>query len=235
MARPRIAVGRKRRASSSEIHENRVKKSRFVISTLITANLISALGLALHHTNQVPAAWYAGILYLFMLVMLGLGTIVLPYPPRSYGFDFSEWRADLAESLVISALLVALAIVVRIQLVRAGFTLFAYRPPEGWLETVISVPVYLFAALIQEAVTRGYFQSYFVAIFEKGPANKVLAITLSSVVFAQFHLMYGLPVFALSFLLSLFLGWLYERRRSILGVTVIHATLGMGMLFFSYF
>lgn len=230
-----VSASPESRAESFDVHQNRVKKSRFVISALIGANAISTAGLALHHASILPAAHYAGILYIYMLGMLVLGKLFLPYPPASYGFDFSDWRRDTLEAVGISTLLILFTIAARIELVKAGFSNFAYRPANGVFDTVLSVVLYLAAAMIQEAVTRGYFQSYFVAIFEKGPANKILAIVLSSVVFAQFHLVYGFAVAGLSFFFSLFLGWLYERRRSILGVSIVHASLGMGMLFFSHF
>lgn len=219
----------------AELHLNRVKKSRFVISALIGANSIATLGLALHHFYALPAVVYASGIYLYMVMILVLGLFFMPYPPRSYGFQLEQWKSDLRFALIMSAVLVTVALVSRYLLVRAGFDQFRYVPPANVLSACLSVVLYVLATLVQEAVMRGYFQSYFVAVFEKGPMTKPLAIVLSSLVFAQFHLIYNLPFAGIAFTFSLVLGAYYEVHRSLLGVVIIHASSGMAMIFFSGF
>ena len=82
-------------------------------------------------------------------------------------------------------------------------------------------------------IVEGFFQSYFIAVFDGLKYSKFLSICLASFIFAQFHLIYGIPVVLLTFLFSFILGWFYEYSRSLVGVSIIHFLTGAGFLFCS--
>jgi len=85
------------------------------------------------------------------------------------------------------------------------------------------VTVVVFAPLIEEILFRGYLQTWFVSKF-----GRKWAIIASSIIFALFHYSYSLGLgniqfFIPLFVLSCFLGLIYERQGSLWAPIGLHA------------
>jgi hypothetical protein len=93
--------------------------------------------------------------------------------------------------------------------------------PVYFILAVISIVI--FAPLIEETLFRGFFQTYI-----RRHLGSKQAILITSVCFALFHYSAGQGLGNISiiiplFVLSLFLGFVYEKQRSILASMSLHA------------
>ena len=151
------------------------------------------------------------------MVSFSIGSLLCLYiirslhqPFSSFGITCKKWQSSLVEGLIISALLVALA--------------YLIFPDIDFLQNIFSyLPYLLFISFLQEFIFRGVS----LTAFEQFYRNRGGAVLLSSCLFAILHLQFGLPIFFFSFLSGIFLGMLYLRHRSLLGITVLHTCLGI--------
>lgn len=93
--------------------------------------------------------------------------------------------------------------------------------PTYFLLAIVTICIY--APLIEETLFRGFLQSF----IRKHLGSKQ-AIVITSVCFSLFHFSatqsYGnIPIIGSLFILSLFLGFLYEKQRSILASMCLHS------------
>ena len=82
--------------------------------------------------------------------------------------------------------------------------------------------IVLLAPLVEELLFRGFLQSYF-----RRYLSAQWAIVLTSLIFALFHFsvaqkMSNIPILLSLFTLALFLGWLYEKQRSLIAPIALH-------------
>lgn len=83
--------------------------------------------------------------------------------------------------------------------------------------------IVLAAPIIEEILFRGFFQNYL-----KNKVGTKAAIVLSSIVFALFHIsptqgLGNISLIGCLFVFSLYLGFLYERQRSLFATISLHA------------
>lgn len=84
--------------------------------------------------------------------------------------------------------------------------------------------IYLFHAFLQEFVAKGVSQT---ALFEFfGEKKIVLPILISSALFGIIHIHFGWQAVLITFSFGVILGFLFQRHRSIYGITLIHAIMG---------
>jgi len=86
------------------------------------------------------------------------------------------------------------------------------------------ISVVCFAPIIEEILFRGFLQSYFCRFF-----SKYGAIGVASAFFALFHFskqqgLGNIPLLGSLFVFSCFLGFVYERQRSLPASMMLHAT-----------
>jgi membrane protease YdiL (CAAX protease family) len=92
------------------------------------------------------------------------------------------------------------------------------------LLTIALISIILFAPFIEEVVFRGFLQS-----FLKQKIGMKWSIFLTAICFSLFHLspsqgVGNIPLVISLFALSLYLGFLYERQRSLLAPIALHMT-----------
>ncbi len=103
-----------------------------------------------------------------------------------------------------------------------NFLKMTFGHPLYIVLTVITITV--FAPLVEETIFRGFLQS-----FIRKHLGQKQAIFITSVLFAFFHYspeqkLANLTIIASLFVFSLFLGLVYEKRKSLLAPMVLHAT-----------
>lgn len=108
-----------------------------------------------------------------------------------------------------------------------------FEDPLYFFLAVISVVV--LAPLVEETLFRGFLQTYIRQHLGRGQA-----ILISSVCFALFHYASGqgsgnIAIIISLFIFALFLGFLYEKRGSLLAPMLLHASFNAVSVFSLYF
>jgi membrane protease YdiL (CAAX protease family) len=101
-----------------------------------------------------------------------------------------------------------------------------------WLDTTVAYGLYVLLSPMQEFVARGVIQGCLQHMLS-GRHATWRAILVSNAVFSISHQHLGLGYALLVFVPGLFWGWLYQRHRSLVGVSVSHVLIGLwvtGML-----
>ena len=228
---------RRKNHSPSEInrellYKNRLTQSVYFIILLVAACTVNMFMVYYTLSNVISISIVDKIFDVFIFSSLLLGFFILPYHPRHYGFNLNNLRDSIVWGLGLGLVFFATAIGFRLFMVNSGADEFRFDlDMHRFLRDLF---YYTINALAQEALFRGSMQSYFVAVFEKARWCKPLAIFIPSVIFAQFHILYGgIWIFAGAFVFSILLGFIYERSRSLVAVTIIHYLTGAGLFFFS--
>lgn len=142
------------------------------------------------------------------------------------GLKLRNYKSTLLSSLGVSA--VAIALLMGAKLVVAGLApdFFATDAPFwNWNIGLYSWLSYGFTCVLQEFLARSLIYGSIKRMFD-GKHSVLLAILLSSLLFGAVHIAHGFVYMMAAILLLGSLGGLYEKHRSIWGVTIIHFVLG---------
>lgn len=213
------------------LYRLRVAKSVFFITGLVLSNTFIALltvGYNKYHYSM-NAVTKAYDLWFFTLLVAGL--FYLPYHPRYYGLNLNRLKYNLAIGFGIGGAGSVIAVLIRIYMVRSGHGEFGFNFSAS---SVFFCFTYLVSCFLQDTLSRGFFQSYFIAVFRKTRLNKVIAIFLTALIFAQFHYIYSFGLALASFIYCFTTGFIYEKTRSVIGIIIIHFLIGASMIHFSY-
>lgn len=180
---------------------------------------------------ELPPLAQMGYSWGFLLLLLApIGWFVRrqPLPLSALGVTTEGARESLREASVIVAGIAVAALALRVGPALRG---------EPWLDwgSVASYSrgefaLFLLAygphCLLQEFIARGVIQTSLERLLP-ADAGPLAPVGVTSVLFGVFHL-YVSPGFALTtFVVSALLGAFYARRRTLLGVTAVHAALGV--------
>jgi membrane protease YdiL (CAAX protease family) len=180
---------------------------------------------------DLPPLWQMGLSWGFLLLLLApIGWFVRrqPLPLRALGVTTRGARASLREAGCVVLALLAAGVAVRLGPALRG---------EPWLtwgsvarysrgEFALFLLAYGPHCFLQEFVARGVIQTSLERLLP-ADAGPLAPIFVTSVLFGVFHL-YVSPAFALTtFVVSALLGAFYARRRTLVGVTAVHAALGV--------
>ena len=159
--------------------------------------------------------------YLFILLVPSLVAIrVMKIPLASLGVTLNNWKKSLGEGLVYSAglLVVGFGLV----WVLRHFSVVPFKQtPFVWA----GVLPYYFHSFLQELLARGVLQSSFERFFDDKKGIK--AVLLTSIFGGMLHLHFGLLAVTITCVASLFFGAFYLRHHNLIGVTILHGTLGI--------
>ncbi len=150
-------------------------------------------------------------------------------PIARYGLSLRNWRVSLKESFIAAALLTLLVVVVKHesepgQPLWTWGSLSKYSAHESQFFWIAYGP----HCLLQEFIGRGVIQgslSQFVT-----DSKPLVPILLTSTLFGIFHFYVSVQFALLTFVISLLFGWLYARHRTLIGVTVVHFSLGLASI-----
>ncbi len=94
--------------------------------------------------------------------------------------------------------------------------------PHLWLIILLFYP--LFSATLQEIIYRTFLFRRYASLF----TNRHLLVLASAVSFSFVHIVYySLLSLLLSFIAGIYLGWLYEKTKSVLFTAILHGILGI--------
>lgn len=214
--------------------------------TAAIAGYMFLLGSTSSLVHLLPSPTYVGVpmllLFAGVLVWIMKGS---PYPLSHYGFNLLRWRRQLVEGLLLSVVMGALIVAVKLVLMRVmpearGARLFELTRDSrlSLAQKCLVVGLYSSFAPLQEMIARGGIQSS-LQIVLTGRQSREVAIVLATLIFSATHLHISVGLALAVFPLGLFWGWLYARHGSLLGVSVSHvlvgdfalAVVGFGFLF----
>lgn len=177
-----------------------------------------------------------------LLVLMAAGSVWIMktsgFPYETFGFTLARWRAVLVEALAWSAAFCVVMTAAKAALLRWGdgyghlALVSPWRSADGPLATALAYGFYTLLAPVQEFVARGLLQGSLLKLFT-GRHVGLRAVVVANAIFSISHQHLG-PTYALAvFIPGLFWGWMYHRQRSLVGVSVSHAIIGLwgtGML-----
>lgn len=169
------------------------------------------------------------------------------YPLSEFGITLKNWRVSIRESVLYTLpilLVMMLGKWAAIKMIPAYHSIPLFDLHGGvvndtlrgttygnkvWIETFLLYGLVI--APLQELVSRGGLQSAF-SMFLTTKYRPLIAILITSIVFATTHLAYSMDLVVASFLGGLYWGWLYNRHKTLIGVCISHAMLGLWFFWF---
>jgi len=232
------------RMQGDQLHEGarqREVMGRFLVSILLLICLYTFLLSGLNVLgDEAPANTTLVSVPVQVVFALGSGWFIKNsgYPLSTFGIGFKHLVSSLLEGLLFTV--PALAVFTLIKQVilwvngnPRGLSLIAYPDVVARLQepdVVRWFSIYAVTCAVQELIVRGALQSS-LELLLTGPRSRLAAIVVSAMLFSMTHLHMSFLFATLAFVPGLFWGWLFSRRRNLLGVTVSHALVG-GYVFF---
>jgi CRP-like cAMP-binding protein len=210
-------------------HKNRMSVFMIYVISVLCAFMFLLAGL----TALTRQAGGTTVITLPVIVIIGIILLrpirALGLPWEAYGITTDHWRASLRDGLSLSVPLVvaatlAKAVFVALSNEHARLPIVDLFGSGGAAAATPGAVV-----PIQEFISRGLLQGLLEQFIES-KHRTLLAIVISNLVFAAFHLYISIGVALLTLLLGVCLGWLYTRTRNLLGVCVAHAIAGVWAL-----
>lgn len=206
-----------------EVRQRQYEFGQFFIYVLVCF----AIGMLINHAlyTHFPDLNLYGILFAwsYLLVLLLPGVFLvwkLNIPWARVGVTFSDWRVSVREGLIVSLVVGALFFMVVMVCQFVGV-----MDSKSYNYEILTRPQYFLHSYGQEFLARGLLQNSLRRFFDD--KNGILSVVISSFLFALLHIHFGLVAVAITFVGSLFLGYFYLRHKSLLGVTILHCTLGV--------
>jgi membrane protease YdiL (CAAX protease family) len=162
-----------------------------------------------------------------LLPFVFLVFLILNY---SHGFKWSElWQFEISRNLFLRHL----GIVTIVVLLMVCWVYFFDRknlfnlPRENWQLWIVVILFYpIFSAFTQEVIYRTFIFRRYCKILKK-ELSKILA---SAFVFSFVHIFYYHPAsMILTFILGIYLGWIYMKTRSVLFTAILHGLMGIAV------
>ncbi len=157
---------------------------------------------------------------------------------EAFGFRWGRWKRDVWESMVMTVPWVVGCVAIKwVGTVRwpevAGEEIWSVQEViqwHGWTGTMAYAALYLAMIGAQKVVIHGVIQST-LRRGVGGSQGRWVAILGSAAVFSVLHLHVSLWFALMTVPIGVFWGWMYERQRSLVGVTVSHGLVGAAVFF----
>lgn len=163
---------------------------------------------------------FSWIYLLIMLVPSLVAIRIMHIPLSTLGMTLKNWKKSLSEGIAASVGLIAIGSLI-VMILRHNSCL-PYKPlPLVWS----GVLPYYAHSFVQELLARGLMQSSFERFFEGHSGLK--AVLLTSVFGGLVHIHFGLVAVLITFVVGLFFGAFYLRHHNLIGLTLLHGTLGI--------
>lgn len=157
------------------------------------------------------------------------------YPLSFYGLTLKNWKPSVKESLLYTAALLLFLTLLKWVLINTvpafhGRPLFILHQLSeehlGAFNWTITTFGYALLTPLQELIARGCLQGS-LAKFLMGKRKTFFSIVLSNLLFSVVHLQISLKIAIIVFFIGCFWGWLYSKEKTIIGVSLSHAIVGI--------
>ena len=146
---------------------------------------------------------------------------------KDMGIRFENIKAVMKRSAIISASIAVIMIIAKVILLKVAPGVFPEGAPFFDFRRIrIQFILYIYTAFIQEFISRGVIQESLANVFQ-GKHSHILSIAITSLLFAALHIHKGLLMCIGAGVLSILLGILYRKDRTIWGLVLVHYTFGL--------
>ena len=158
-------------------------------------------------------------------------TILLPTISIAYIFKFQlkdvgiglhNWKKALLDGIVLSFLITLVYFLFRKPLQSFLVHTGVSRGPKPFILIWSLYPIHSY---LQELMARGILQTMLQKFYQDPKGLK--SIFTTSLVFAMFHTHYGFTMTLITFCFSFLFGFTYIRSYNLIGVSLIHAAIGL--------
>lgn len=200
--------------------QNRQESGQFLIYVflILTAGVVIGSFFPVDSRAYIP--WLFGIAPIMAMIKYN------EFQWNQFGLHLKKWPLVIVSSVILS--LCFLGVVYFI------YQAFRLSPSEDWIlslkfllmpSTVGNLAVYALFCFSQEFIARGVIQTSLQDFFDDEVGYKAVSITAVFLFFFQLQTGYQVAIY--SFIGSLFLGYIFLKQRSILGVFLIHLIVGI--------
>ncbi len=180
------------------------------------------------HTYLTDISPYSLGFFVFYSLILLLPSLLIVWklkmPMASMGMTMENWKQSLIEGAGLSILIIVLftgaSAIVR-HLGIWNLKPFSFAALSPWYMP----PIYLLHTAAQELFSRGFLQTAFERFFND--KTGVRSIGFAALLFALFHIHFGIGAVAITFISSLVFGSLYRRHKNLVGVSILHYVAGV--------
>lgn len=151
-------------------------------------------------------------------------------------FNTHHWQKNIAEVVIYTLPILALVVAFKAYLI--------YKLPQLPHQQLFNGPfihsitpkfliflcIYLLGCPIQEFIVRGILQES-LQIFLTGPFVVLRSILVSNIFYSTIHFYLPMTYTLAALLFGFYLGWLYSKQKTLLGVTVAHAIIGVWVIY----
>ncbi|MFZ4437054.1 MAG: CPBP family intramembrane glutamic endopeptidase [Syntrophales bacterium] len=146
-------------------------------------------------------------------------------PLKDFGITLANWKRSLLESVAVSAVVIAMLFLAKIITNIYYPGIFKETQLVSWRYFDFSYIAYIIVAPLQELITRGTVQSTLERLFV-GRNSGLLAILVTAFLFGSLHVYSSLNLAISAVLTSCLWGWMYNRQKNLLGVSISHFLIG---------
>lgn len=159
--------------------------------------------------------------YLFVLLIPSIAVIMkMKVPFSDLGVTLKNWKKSLLEGGLVS-LVIGVAFYGAVGILRHN-QILPEKPFQFYLPGLIP---YVIHSFLQELLARGVLQSSFERFFED--RRGIRAVLLTAGLFGLFHIHFGLIAVVITMISGVFFGAFYLRHHNLIGVSILHAMLGI--------
>lgn len=206
-----------------------------LVRTLIFLGLYILLFRVIHKQTQ-------GGVFVFIPLMACLSFITYEVVKHSgysweiFGVTSKNWKKSIAESIVFLLPVLGVVVLIKWMYIRTtGVSIALFEPGTARFSPqllTLLVVGYALLAPLQEFIARGVLQSLLARLLPITHKRRIwTSILVSNLLFASLHTYLGLGLACAAFLPGLFFGWLYARQKTLIGVSIAHALLGIWALY----
>ena len=219
--------------------QRRVALSRFTIYMLILLPIYNIFielidtqlilsNLPTTFITSTELVFFAGILYAMIHQM--------KLPLALFGFNLNNAKKNIYESLVWSLIFCFILLLFKWFLINyvssfAGLSLFYHNVKFSNAIWILSAFIYVFFVVAQVFIMQGALQSSLIELISL-PYATVFSVIIPTIIFVSLHIDLNI-IYAIAVLPpGLFWAILYNRQRSLLGVTLSHMIIGIWAFWF---
>jgi CRP-like cAMP-binding protein len=233
--------------------EERLEETKARVSLgVFFVYIISALAvytMCLRSVDVIKPYVPGGSRSITIIVLVAIAIVCLlairrtPYPIKTYGLTFENWRSATIGAIIWSIPALAFITLAKYLILQYGlkapdadlFDPFRSFSKGGTFKPgfyVLAMAFYILATPLQELVVRGSLQSCLEKFLDGSPVKVMwISILTSNLIFAMAHSHLRLSFALAAFIPGLLWGWLYSRHKTLVAPVVSHIIVGVYTLF----
>ena len=178
-----------------------------------------------------------------LMIVIGAAALLKayksPYSLSEYGLNLNNWKKNLTEAILWSVAFITVLVITKwLTITYTDFIdrkiLIDTNDIDSFDSTSQVIFFYILYALlspVQEFIARGVIQGSLIN-FLNGKHKATIAIVLSNLMFSGFHIHLDMRFAILTLIPGIFWGFMYNRQKSLLGVSISHILIGLFVFMF---